>query len=271
MRAQSKGIRHAYAFDSLRELSNWIEATPRTWPYKDSQYERSSKSWDLNTPYAKAMDLARQGWIEGAQRAQAKLKALSLQQPAPRERNDFYGYRPHVPRYCAGAPDCMIRHENTTGAGQALTLYVNIGATASQDAECMANYGVAVAQYIKQLELEGTPCEVHLISTARVLTEYCTVTCKVKSAGQPLDLAVMAFAIGHPAMLRRIVFAVRERSACVPSPGYGTSQECAIADAIGAAPNAIVVNGMTRANDIAGTPEQALQALAQEIDSKKKG
>lgn len=266
MRTQQQDKEHKYAFDSLRELEGWISDTKRTWRYNVSRDETPMRSWDLNAGYDEALRMARQGWIDGAQRTQAKLAALNLKQPSPRERNDFYGFRPHVPRYCAGAPDCMIRRANDTGGGQSLVLYVNVGANSAQEAECMANYGVAIAQYIKQLELEGTRCEVHVISKALVKGHYATVTCKIKSAGQPLDLAVMAFAVGHPAMLRRIVFAVRERSTCPASIGYGASQSCAPSDPIDAPASAVVVNGMTQANAVAQTPEEAFHYLKSEIE-----
>lgn len=271
MRNDSKGATHRYAFDNVRELVQWIEATPRRWRYDASVSEQASRSWDLLAGFSEAMKLAKAGWLEGAGRVQNKLKRLEARQVAPRLANDVYGFRPHVPRYCAGAPDHMVRHDGDTGGGQSLCLYVNIGATCSVDAECMANYGVAIAHYVKQLELEGTRCEVHAISHASISGHRCIVSCKVKSAGQPLDLASLAFAIGHPAMLRRLIFAVRERSTCRASSGYGSSQHCKTGDAIGAPLSAVTVNGMLDANSLASTPEIALESLAREIAKQKKG
>ncbi len=272
MRTKFDAKHNRYSFDSLREIGTWIDATPRTWgEVSDAKSANASNSWDLGAGYDGAVKLARTGWIEGAQNAQAKLKALNAKQPTPRERNDFYGFRPHVPRYCAGAPDCMIRHEGDTGSGQSLSLVVDVCANGGTRAENMSNWGVAVAHYIKQLELDGTRCDVwaaisHQLRGARQTFSVC-----IKRAGQPLDLAVMSFAIGHPAMLRRIGFAAMERSKARRQPGYGYCVPVELADVLDAPATAVVVHGMNEANYTASTPEAALEALSAEINSKQKG
>lgn len=258
-----------YSFDSLRELGTWIDATPRKWKQEQSRNNARAYEWDLDAGYDKAVQLARTGWIEGAQTVQASLKSLAPRQPAPRERNDFYGFRPHVPRYCAGAPDCMIRHEGDTGSGKSLSLVIDICVSGATSARSMSLYGVAVAHYIKQQELEGVRCEVRVAATVILKGTRETCSVLVKRAGQPLDLAVIAYAIGHPAFFRRLWFAFCERAGSPEEYGYGSIDKVRLADVLGAPASSVVLYGMN--NCSFRTPEAALEALSVEINSKQKG
>lgn len=260
-----------YRFDSMPELFDYIETAPRTWPYKESATNRPSQSWDLNLGYDGALRLAREGWIEGAERAQEALRAFTPKSPAPDTKTDFFGHMPHVPRYCAGAPDNMLRHTNppTVGGGRVITLYVAVNANCMQKAQNMANYGLGIAQYINQLETEGLRVEVHAAvaqNTSSGTIKRVAHTVCVKRADQPLDLAVMAFAIGHPAMFRRLWFALAERCAGKPCMGYYYPERVKPSDIIDFPQHAYVLNGMLNANSQASTPQLALANVEKEIN-----
>lgn len=257
-----------YAFASLAELGRYVEDTPRTWRAQESVNHFSDAFWDLNTDYKKAVCLAQEGWPEGADRMQNALKAFAPATPRTDTRNDFYGHTPNVPRFCAGAPDSMIRHvrDGRQGSGKVLTLYVPVNAMADTSADRMANFGLGVAQYVNQLEADGTRVEVFGAICSLVSSHRVTHTFGVKSADQYLDLAVMAFAIGHPAMFRRLGFAVRERCVVREDMSYGRSTDVLLTDLIDPAPGAIILNGMKDANERAPTPEAALAYITRQIE-----
>lgn len=266
---QPKNKRARYWFDSLAELARYLEDAPRTWKANSStSYPSYRDRWDLGAGYASARNLAEFGWIEGAQRTQEALKGLAPATPAPDSVTDFYGHRPHVARYCAGAPDSMIRHTPNPrdGYGRVIALMVQVNANASNDAKHMANYGVALAHYINQLESEGLRCEVIGVITSEVVKWRVSHCWRVKRADQPLDLAVMAFAIGHPAMFRRLGFALRERCAAPESSAYGQSVGARVEDCMNAPAGAIVLDGMTRASEIARTADNALKYIEAQIE-----
>lgn len=260
----------AYSFASLHELGNWIASTRRTWDTEDSRTYPSARSWDLNAGYDASVEMARNGWLEGAERAQEALKEFAPATPEPDTKTDFYGFRPHVPRFCAGAPDSMIRHAPVAdmGVGRVLTLIVPINAVSNVSAEHMANFGVAVAQYVNQLEMGGMRVELIGASTSLMMSSNWRVsqTFTIKNADQPLDLAVVAFAIGHPAMFRRLGFALLERCAAPTCHNYGRTAETELSDVINAPVGAIVLNGMKNANEHARTPEKALEYVSKQIE-----
>ena len=265
-RIEPDAKRARYHFESLGELGEYINATKRTWP--DNSSETDTRIDDLGAGYAGAVRMARFGWIEGAEKAQEALKAFAPMTPQPDTKTDVYGFRPHVPRFCAGAPDSMIRHTVTPsmGCGKVLTLIVPVNALAHVSAKSMANFGTAVAQYVNQLETDGTRVELIGAIVSDVEGWRVAHTFVVKYADQPLDLAVVAFAIGHPAMFRRLGFGLRERCAAPYTPGYGRSTPARVDDMINAPPGAVVLNGMTEADTRAPTAEKALAYVSAQIE-----
>jgi hypothetical protein len=131
----------------------------------------------------------------------------------------------------------------------------------------MANFGVAVAQYINQMETNGVRVDVTGAMVSNVSGWRVAHTWKIKRAEQPLDLAVLTFALGHAAMFRRIGFALRERSAAPATRSYGNTVACEVSDAINAPIGAIVLNGMKDAATVAKTPEAALAYITKYVDN----
>lgn len=260
--------RERYLFDSLQEVERYISATPRKWRRNASQQNDARQGWDLRAGYEGALELARNGWNEGAARVKQAFKALPPLTPAPREKVDFYGHRPHVPRFCAGAPDNMVRHapDANLGSKSVLTLYCPINALGDVPAQAMANYGVAILHHVNQLELQGVSVELYAVICSLVRRVRVCHVWKCKSAGQPLNLSSVAFSIGHPAAFRRIGFALRERVQAPECAGYGESQRADFKDIIGAPVGAAILNGMVSADIYARTPESALEYVGQEIE-----
>jgi hypothetical protein len=258
-----------YAFDSLNELGEYIHRERRTWTSRSSETHDPSRDWDLGAGYAASVEMARNGWLEGASKVQDALKAFPPATPAPEDKVDFYGHRPHVPRFCAGAPDSMIRHARDAERGfrPVLTLGVPVNALGYVGAREMANFGVAVAQYVNQLEAQGMRVELIGMMVSQVSGRRVAHSWTIKHADQPLDLAVVAFSIGHPAMFRRLGFALRERCNAPTDPIYGRTMSAKVSDLINPPVGTVILNGMAEADQYAPTPEAALEYVTKQIDT----
>jgi hypothetical protein len=247
-------------------MGEYVATAPKTWRGDSSVTELLSQT--LGATYDDAVRMARLGWLDGAKRTQSALKVFAPATPAPDTVRDICGFRPHVPAFCAGAPDSMIRHAKRadTGAGRVLTLAVPINASAGTSATAMSNFGLGVAQYVNQMEASGVrveliACMVSTVSGVRVAHSW-----TVKKADQPLDLAVISFAIGHPAAFRRLGFALRERCSAPEDYGYGYSLDARPTDFINAPPGLVILNGMKDADSHARTPQAALAYVTTQID-----
>ncbi len=262
-----------YQFNSLNELSRWIDDTPRTWgAVKQATSNPAAASWDLGAGYEGAVDMAREGWLEGAQSAEAVMATLPPKDAAPDTRTDFYGHLPHVARFCAGAPDSMIRYtrDGVSGSGRVLTLYVQINALFGTNAKCMSNFGLGVAQWVNDVEQRGIRVELWGVFVSQMRSggvKKLSHAWRIKYADQPLDLAVLSFSIGHPAMFRRLGFALYERSKAGACSSYGVTVSPKLSDLIDPPAGSYVLTGMGEANRVAPTPKKAADYITAQLDS----
>lgn len=258
-----------YQFNSLTELAGFLDTHKRTWSLNSSKTTRPDKAWDLGVDYDKAWDLARNGWLEGAQQIRKALKLLPPATPRPINRNDFYGHMPNVPRFCAGAPDSMIRHGRraTKDMGRVLTIITPINALCFVNATHMSNFGTGLAHYIAELEASGTRVEVIAALANNINGVRVAHSWTVKKADQPLDLPVMAMSIGHPATFRRIGFALLEHTDVPQCPSYGRTVPTELRDIINAPKGAFILNGMAKANEVARTPEAASEYIRKQLQA----
>lgn len=249
---------HKYQFESLGDLQRWLTDTPRKWKSDSAKTYSTSNSWDLNLGWEGAVTMARTGWLEGAQRVSKALKAFKAPERAPLETLSVAGYRPCVPAHLAGSPRSMFaKGDNGAPVKPVVRLVVQVDAAGMVSAESMANIGAAIAQYIKEQEAQGVRVEVWGAMGAVGYKGHAYFSWCVKRAMQPLDLPVLAFSIGHPAMLRRIGFAMLERCDAPEMTGYGGIIEVSPKVMIKPHKNARYLNGMANADSIARTPAQA--------------
>lgn len=175
-----------------------------------------------------AFRLAREGWPEGAKIAEALRDRIALDRPqAPRTvRYDVAGALPNIPRAIAGNPAHMRRMAPAdTRTRPILTLAIGIAAGANLKASAMLASAAAAAAVIDTLESAGFRCNVLAVwRTAQWGTTFGQeMAIQAKAPGDPASLATLSFALGHPAMLRRLCFLLLagESSARTLTEGLG--------------------------------------------------
>lgn len=255
---------HRKHFPSLRAAIQWVDSTPRTWPYKSSQADGRQYSWDLNAGYEGALKLARDGWQEGAQSMANALVRLPAIDTVPELSHAVAGFLPDVGRYCTGMPDCMWNLDEQQGSKPVLSLAVEVSANCNIDAQAMSNYGLAIARYVDEMESAGMRVEVIAAICANENGERLVYSWTVKDAGDAMNLADMAFSIGHPACFRRIGFAMIERSDAKPCSSYGYAEAIKASDFD---VPVICLRGIASANSHSRTPESALENLREVLDA----
>jgi hypothetical protein len=160
--------------------------------------------------------------------------------------------------------------EAVEGSQQVITLAVAVNAMADTKARHMANYGTAIAKYIDDLEAAGNQVEVIAAIVSEVSGVRCAHSWTVKRAGGTINLATLAFSIGHPAAFRRFGFGLRERlprELVQEDSCYGFSVDLKLSDLINPPHGTIILNGMRNAHSVARTPEAALAAVGEQIEA----
>lgn len=258
-----------YMGDSLAETVRWIAETPRRWSYKHSETNRPERKWDLNVGYDGALRLAREGWADGVKELFGQLTAHFPQQfeKEPPWRFDVAGQLPDVPRFLRGQPDHMLTRGRAKGAKPIVHIVINTVCSAYTNDRQFVNYGAAICAMIDQIEAGGKRVELDVAAVFGSLNGGNTAVLgwKVKRAGDPVDLADIAFALAHPAAFRRIQFGMVERtpgSWQTADYGYCASLTPKLAKLFDA-DNAFLLDGVGEAGSRCNTPEEAL-AMAQE-------
>jgi hypothetical protein len=177
----------------------------------------SSNDWAGTRDMAQALGLLRDGWEHGRNTVDTIVSNLesSLQQVAhdmvQQTMYDSTGAYPDMGRYMEGEPECMVQFVPTSDntSGQVTRLLIDNGASARYTAEWMTKRAGAVAALVHVLNMVGKSVEVWVASPVDIDGRiHDTVVC-VHRAGAPLNVDSIAFTLGHPSMLRRIMFECR--------------------------------------------------------------
>jgi hypothetical protein len=166
--------------------------------------------------FDEALKLARFGWPEGRKLMSESL-ALIIPRPEP-FRSQIYdvgGAYPIVPIAITGDPACMVDFYNANIATQPIVrIDQNIRASWNVEPETMMTHGAAVLSLVSDLEARGYSVELRIFEHNHCIARGPNLIWSAiyKRAGELLDLDRAAFALAHPAVLRRFGFTMREQS-----------------------------------------------------------
>ena len=173
------------------------------------------EKWTGTASWQAAKDLAASGWDEGREKIAANLAAIfasgaaELNSGAAVE-HAVGGAYPDVPLYVAGNVCHMVGEGDQLGEKPIVKFLINSSASCSVKADTIANRGAAVAALVDQVESSGSRCEIWVtFATATSGRFYAPLVC-AKQAGDVLDIDAVAFSMGHPSMLRRVLFGIVE-------------------------------------------------------------
>lgn len=211
-------------FDSLADIAALI---PDRNPRGSSEHWTKKNQSFYGASMMQALDMARNGWREGAERARPLMDRVKIERPTRRSitRYAIAGAVPSVPRYLAGNPLHMKTHERkVTTQSPVVTL---IGATSAPwyvSADLFMAQAVAASAIVDRLEDAGFRVEV--IAGRRESSDpngaangsgannktghRAEMFFRAKAAQDSLDLDRVVFGLGHPAAHRRLLFAIGE-------------------------------------------------------------
>lgn len=204
--------------DTFADLLDYIAAN--RCPYGEGSSQRfNSTGWFGTSTFSEAMDLARFGWPEGRRKMAGLVAQGSLmQQPAPVMAYDYDigGAFPDVGLYCAGDPCHMVTATPESTATRPIYRFViNPSLSGGVEPSEVFNRGAAILTCAAKLEAEGARVELVLLRSATKEGKTFSFTFRIKAADENLDVDKAAFILAHAAMLRRISWAVTERTPVV--------------------------------------------------------
>lgn len=164
--------------------------------------------------YEEALQLAAAGWHDGeaeARKVSGKLlRELGSVIEKDEELIDIEGQGLDVANFVQGIPEHWVRYERNweNAPGPIVKVVVNMGIEFHTAASTIITRGAAVAGMIECIELTGRSCELWVgdYSSGGWNGAPLLMLVKVKTAGQPLDMGRVMFALAHPSSLRRLGF-----------------------------------------------------------------
>lgn len=203
-------------FDSLSEFVDY-SLQPNDTRKNDSR-ARFNRAFSGTDTFEEAVELSR-GWTEGADRL-SKLKArIHGIGEAPRRTTVMQEVGPGVismGRYVSGHPQPYAaikeQHAARKGSGKIVRIYVSISASVTVETDDIERRGGAILELVDALQRAGRRVEVTAVQAVENYRTDASYECrvKIKRAQDRANLPTMAFALAHPAMLRRIVFSAEE-------------------------------------------------------------
>jgi hypothetical protein len=214
---------------------------------RDKKDAREYKRFTGAENFAEAVKLAREGWADGEAEIKEMSAPLFNHVSAMIERvdvsHDIEGHAIDVSRFVDGEPECWLKFEevkvNAENGRRLVRVVFNCCASAGISTEIIRRKGATIAALVELLEFAGHRVEVSVVfsvgSTGARKSEKGTVFeigAVVKTFDQPLDAAIMAYALLHPSVLRSLMFSLMEqapehlrRKMGVPDGSYGTVKE----------------------------------------------
>lgn len=215
------GYKFTSTWSSPEAFARHIGTLDRNKSWTDSGWEKGegpSEDWYGADSMGESLELAQNGWKEGAEQVERVRDYIQAMHPTTKrpKRYGIAGAYPDVPRAVAGnilnmhIPDSARNRKRPV-----ITLVSNMACNWTISSTVLSNRAAAIAAMVDQIEGAGFACEV--ISGAasegyswgrKSETEYRVNTAVVvKTCDQPVDTTRLAFGLGHASMFRRMIFA----------------------------------------------------------------
>jgi hypothetical protein len=186
--------------------------------------------------------------------------------------HDVEGIQVDIARYLDGEPECWIQweHQIVESPGTKIVRMIFNGSVSSGvSTETIERVGAAAVALVELLEYSGIRVEIFL---ENVFAKYVGLQCpkvisqvKIKSADQPLDIPRLAFALGHPACLRRLGFAFVELQSKEYRESIGISYGMPIPLTM---KGDIVIPELSYLNEETRTPEKAEAWIIKQLEAQ---
>lgn len=268
----------------IREFNSWSDfalcvedKSLQAWSQHNIE-QHSHKSDNPNKPFYStpnfeiAIDMAlRTGWPEGR-----KLLYDSLVAVIPRptiftsEIYEVAGPIPVVPIYVTGDPACMQDWQtDRLASNKIVRIDYSRSASGRIKPETTMNRGAAVLSLANSLEQQGYSTELRIVNYVTEWSHDFFSAIVFKRAGEYLDIDRAAFALVHPSMHRRLVWALREQHKEIEgeyATSMGSPQQTQFEETL--SENTIFIPGATR-NESLEESRQAVEQAAQSYLKKE--
>lgn len=223
---EEKGVTH-----HIRNFDSWLEFVSMAEKINDGckgitygglgceSMTPGGKYWHGTDSLSAAIELAKFGWPEGRNKISQIFREINIEKFAPDSERlvrqiDVAGDEPDIDLFLRGDPENMatMHEEIVPQHGKVVRILINMSVNWFIKASSIEYRGAGILAQIRSLMLRGYSVQVGLVfgSINHDEDEIYQVVVPVMNAGDPLNLDTMAFMLLHPAVARRLEFAVND-------------------------------------------------------------
>lgn len=207
-------------FDSIGEMSRYIQNTPRTKHNEAFSINESEGEGSFYTKFtgteslAAADELLLKGYDVGVAALQNAIKNVKRNYKVVTTiKNDVCGFIPNIGAYLTGNPRNMMNITTKVSTQtKVINLVVCVTVHGGVSSDTIIGINGKILQNIIELERSGYNVNLYVVDTT-IYKKYdstCTMI-KIKSSNERLNLLKVSYPLVHPSFLRRHIFAVQER------------------------------------------------------------
>lgn len=191
---------------------------------KMTSSERSGdRGFTMDYSYKQGMGLAQNGWEYGLDKIKKAIDKFQVIGKGVSFEPCFQvsGESVDVGRFLSGEVECMQEWNLIeVVSNRVVDVYLNVCTSGGNETNQIVNYGAAVLAIVDFMESSNIRCNLYVYDATSFGNKNYLLCAKIKSAAEPLNLAIASFAMCHPAMLRRVWFKVQEIYANDLMQGY---------------------------------------------------
>lgn len=207
-------------FENVTEFLKYIESRTENEVFKgetlsskdDNSSFRGTKSFE------EAQELLKYGDKEKMKLLKKSLEKIRAKGSGYKTRRkvktSIVGCVPHIPNYLQGIPECMIDVVKTKiKSPKVLTILYNPTVHCGVGAKELSEAGAKMLSYVSSLESQGYRVNLYLMFMSKPSSkakETLSLSIRIKSSDQYLDLLKTAYILANPSMLRRHWFRFTE-------------------------------------------------------------
>jgi hypothetical protein len=181
-----------------------------------------AESWCMGVDFDGAIKLAKLGWTEHLKEVRMK-KQLLVNRVGKRVKKQELVYAPtgtefDVVKVMQGIPDPWASTAESEkivkGTGNKLRkLVVNVSMSCATSSKTIMTKGILITSLIDLLESNGYSVALDLASACGgVKNKKHQLICPIKSFNQATNLPLILYCLGHPTVLRRLIFGCQENA-----------------------------------------------------------
>lgn len=205
-------------FNSMTETLKYIDDVKND--FDDFELKKFEKycnkytnNFNITKNYGEAVNLAKTGWNDGTNKINDLLsRKYNIKNDSVKIKSEYsvVGFQCSVPRYLQGIPTNMISSKRVPTKQKTMTIVKHIGFLADVKPQTIIENSVKALAIIQKIESQGIRCNLDIISPAVTFkNKIVSIRVRIKNATEKLNIGIVAFALAHPDMLRRIIFAAR--------------------------------------------------------------